>query len=138
MVQGHPSKASLKKKESLALAQKVHLGNLKIPKVPPTCNTNNAEYLDTNDKSSGDDIECTGWTGGVTHYISSDEDPILISDDEEEEEVEELSGSGLEGAIQQNREGLAGTTTMVELSPVAEATVQPGLKLNGLSAIVEQ
>ena len=52
----------------------------KILKVPPTHVINNAEHLDTGDESSGDEIECTGWTGGVAHYISSDEEPILIPD----------------------------------------------------------
>ena len=75
MVQGCPSTVSIKKKESLALARKVRLENLKIPKVPPTHSANDTEYLDAHGESSGDKIECTGWTGGVAQYISSGEDP---------------------------------------------------------------
>ena len=63
-------------------------------------------------ESSSDKIKCTGWSGGVTHYVSSDEEPIFISDDDREEEVEELSGSELEDAIQQCGEGLVGMTTV--------------------------
>ena len=50
-------------------------------------------------ESSGDEVQCTGWSGGVAHHLSSDEEPDFISDDEgEEEDVEELSGSELEEA----------------------------------------
>ena len=47
---------------------------------------------------------------GVVNYISSDEEPLFIS--EEEEEVEDLSESELEEVIQRNRERSQGTTTV--------------------------
>jgi len=77
------------------------------PVPPPNPGTNNTENQDVDDESSGDNnIKCTGWSGGVSHYIPSDEEPIVISDndDDEEEVVEELSGSELEDTIQRYRE----------------------------------
>ena len=63
-------------------------------------------------ESSSDEIKCTGWSGGVTHYVSSNKEPVFISDDDGEEEVEKLSGSELEDTIWQCGEGLVGMTTM--------------------------
>ena len=62
-----------------------------IPAITP--HPGNAENQDADDESSEDDIQCTGWSGGVAHYISSDEEPTFVSDSNEEEEVKELSGS---------------------------------------------
>ena len=53
--------------------------------------------------SSGGEVECTGWSGGVAHYISSDEE-LAATSGGSEDEVDELSGSELEEVIQQNRE----------------------------------
>ena len=52
--------------------------------------------------SSGGEVGCTGWSGGVAHYISSDEE-LAATSGGSEDEVDELSGSELE-VIQQNRE----------------------------------
>ena len=53
--------------------------------------------------SSGGEVECTGWSGGVAHCISSDEE-LAATSGGSEDEVDELSGSELEEVIQQNRE----------------------------------
>jgi len=105
----------LNKNQSLALARQARLEARNIPTTPPSPNPNNAKNQDVDDESSGDEVECTGWTGGVTHY-TSDEEPILVSDGSEEE-VEELSGSELEEVIQRHRERLAGAS--MEETPVA-------------------
>jgi hypothetical protein len=111
--------------------------------MPPHPNPNNTEGQDADNESSGDEVECTGWSGGVTHYISSDEEPIIVSDDdkEEEEEVEMLSGSELEETIQQHSERSGSTTTMEQ--PVTGTTeeltaaVKPLItELNTLSVIM--
>lgn len=119
MVRGRPSKAAAKKKQSLALARQVYLeirkSSVSSSTSTPTPDTKDAETEGIDNESSGEEIECTGWSGGVTHYISSDEDLISISDDsEEEEDVEELSGSELEEVIQRNREKLKGAAGMGE------------------------
>ena len=111
MVQGQPLQATLNKNQSLALAQQVCFKTGKAPpaaKTPPSPNPNNVEDQDADNESSGDGIECTGWSGGVAHYISNEES-ILVSDDKEDEEVKELLGSELEEIIQQHQERLAGT-----------------------------
>lgn len=94
--------------------------------------------------SSRDEVECTGWSGGVAHYISSDEEPIVVSDDdkeEEEEEVEVLSGSELEETIRQHSERSRSTTTMEEpatrtTEELTVAVKRPISELNTLSVIM--
>lgn len=114
MVRGRPTKAALKNKESLALARKIHLETRKTLASASastlTPDDNGTENQENNNESSGSDVECTGWSGGIVHCISSDEEPIFIS--EEEEEVEDLSESELEEVIRRNRERLGGTTTV--------------------------
>lgn len=145
MVHGRPSKASINKKKSLAFARKIRLGTKNFSTAvvsPPTPNAKDAEDQDTEDKSSGEE---TGWSGGVTHCISSDEEPIFVSDDDEGE-VEELSGSELEEAVRQGREGSEGTTVMSQsATTVSEgppamlgATVTPKADPNPFSAIMGQ
>lgn len=119
MVQGRPSNVTLRKKQSLALARQACLEARKPPfqlaVISPTPDPNNAENQDVENESSGDEIKCTGWSGGVTHCISDDEEPIFISDSDgegEDEEVEVLSGSELEEAIQRHGEWSAGKATM--------------------------
>ena len=117
MVQGRPSNTTLRKKQSLTIARKACLEARKTSQlaiIPPTPNPDNAEKQDNENESSGDEIKCTGWSGGVTHYVSDDE-PIFISDndeDEEDEEVEVLSGSELEEVVQQHEEWLVGKATI--------------------------
>ena len=147
MVRGQPSNTALKKKESLALARQACLAARKGSKLaitPPDPNPIYAENQDMEGESSGDEVQCTGWSGGVAHYLSSDEEPDFVSEDEgEEEDVEELSGSELEEA-QRHAEQVAGTTTaeriaagtMVEVSP---ATLKwPIAESDALSAIMDQ
>lgn len=142
---GRPSSAALRKKQSLALARQARLGMRRnsIPAITP--HPGNAENQDADDESSEDDIQCTGWSGGVAHYISSDEEPTFVSDsneeEEEEEEVKELSGSELEEVIQRHRGGSAGATaveqpaagTMEEPSAMVK---QPMAEPNTLSVIM--
>ena len=99
---GRPKTAAKTKKENLARAQQIRVEARKAPPELSSSNTNAAENGEADDESSGDDIECTGWNGSVVHYVSSDDEPIVISDDdtEGEEEVEELSGSELEEVLQ--------------------------------------
>lgn len=120
---GRPSKAALNKNRSLTLARQVRLGvrNTSAAVIsPPTTDVNNVGNQDAANKSSGDEVECTGWSGGVTHCISSDEEQIDASGDNEVEEVEELSGSELEEVIQRNRERFTGKAAIAW--PVARAT----------------
>lgn len=137
---GRPSNTTLSKNQSLALARRVRLeaGKAsKVPTTPPNPSPNNSKNEDADNESSGDEIQCTGWSGGVTHYISSDEEHIFISDDDDDEEevVEELLGSELEEVAQRHRERLAGTTTTKEPSP---APRQPEAEPNTLSIIMGQ
>ncbi|KAF9652333.1 hypothetical protein BDM02DRAFT_3109340 [Thelephora ganbajun] len=81
-----PSNAKSSKKQALALARQVRLEARKASKLattPSSPSPNNAENQDVDNESCGNEIECTGWSGGVTHYISSDEEPIFIGDDED-------------------------------------------------------
>ena len=129
MVQGRLSNAALRKNETLALARKARLV-ARAPTTAATPHPNDVDNQDADNESSGDEIECTGWSGGVTHYISSDEEPIFISDsDEEEEEVEDLSWSEVEEGAQQHREELGGAAAAEQ--PTAEIAEEP-------SAMVKQ
>ena len=107
MAQGRPSKAALKKKQSLSNARKARHPLKNRPTtgvISSGSDTNNAENQPekADDEDSGEEVECTGWSGGVVHYVSSDEEPILVSD--EEEDIDELSGSELEEIMRLNRE----------------------------------
>jgi len=142
MVRGRPSNAALSKNQSLALARQIQL-KARNAITPPSLNSNNTDNRDADSENSGDEIECTGWSGEVTHYVSSDEEPIFVSDDSEEE-VEELSGSELEEVIQRRAERLAGVATtgqpaartMVEEPPVM--LEQPMTEPDMLSVIMGQ
>ena len=143
MVQGRPSKAALNKKKTLALARQVRLEIRHTPTatmVSPIPNTD-TENQDAGDESPGDDIECTGWSGGVTHYISSDEEVDSLSNDSDEE-VEELTGSELEGMIQRNRGESAGVRVATEGLPAPsaklEAPVQQRTEPAAVSVIMGQ
>ena len=129
MVQGRPSNAALRKNEALALTRKARLVS-RAPTAAVTPRPSDVDNQDADNESSGDEIECTGWSGGVAHYISSDEEPIVISDsDEEEEEVKDLSWSEVEEVAQQRREGLGGAVAAEQ--PTAEIVEEP-------SAMVKQ
>jgi hypothetical protein len=111
---GRPTTTTSNKNRALALARQVRLETRRGPLAaipPPIPTPSNVDNHDADDESSGDDIECTGWSGGVVHYISSDEEPIVVSDGESEdsEVVEELSGSKLEEAIQQHSKRVPAT-----------------------------
>ena len=131
----------MNRNQSLALARQARFKTGKAPqaaKTPLSPNPNDVEDQDADDESSGDEIECTGWSGGVAHYISSDEESILVSDDEEEEEeVEELSGSELEEVIQRHRESTTGRPAVRREEPSAMVK-QPIAEPDALSAITGQ
>jgi len=136
MVWGRPSKVMLSKNQTLALARQIRL-EARNPIIPPSLYSGSAENQNADNESSGDEIECTGWSGGVVHYVSSDEEPILVSG--EEEEVEELSGSELEEEIQRRTEQLAGTTAVEQPAEESPTTSeQPTAKPNLLSVIMGQ
>ena len=149
MVQGHPTKATLKKNTSLAFARKMCLKNRKTltPASTPTPTPDDddgnndsdgnedAKNQDFKSERSEDLIECTRWSRGVVNYISSDEEPLFIS--EEEEEVEDLLESELEEVIQQNRERSQGTT-MVEQPVVGVVEEQPEAEPGAFSTIMGQ
>ena len=96
--------------------------------------------------SSEDEIECTGWNGGILHCVSSDNEPIVISDDDSEEFIE-LSGSEPE-EVSEEHPGM--TDTIVQIGPKTtphsvimhgqtkkgwtKAESHGGLGYNGLSA----
>ena len=121
MVLGRPSKAALNKRKSLAHAREIKAKKSSAPSAAPE--TDNTENQDADSESSEDKVvECTGWSGGVAHCVSSDGGPILIGDSDEEV-VEELSGSELEEAVQKNMERSARRT--VEQQPAAAAMEEP-------------
>lgn len=101
---GRLTNAVKTKNKNLAHAQRILLETRKTPPVPTTLEHVTPENGEADDESSGDDVECTGWTGGISNYVSSDDEPIIISDDDEEEEVEKLSGSELEEMAQKHLE----------------------------------
>lgn len=90
---GRPTNAARKKKENLARARQIYTEQRRQAPPEPTHNTEPAESGEVSSESSEGEIECTGWDGGVSHCLSSDDEPIVISDsDSGEEEVEELFG----------------------------------------------
>jgi len=94
---GRPTNAAQTRKKNLARARQIRLEARQTPPEPISPNPDTPENGEADNESSGDEVECTGWSGGVAHYVSSSDEPIVISDDESEEEfVEELSGSELE------------------------------------------
>lgn len=136
MVQGRPSNAVLRKKQSLALARQVCLETRKVS-MAAMPRSNDTENQDADDESSEDEVECTGWSGGVTHYISSDDEPIFVSDSGEEEDVEELSGSELEEVIQRRLARATEVGQPVARTEELSATVKrPIVEPNALSVIM--
>ena len=85
MAKGRPSNAKLTRNKSLALAQEARLKARKDSVVAVVLNADTTENKGADDESSGSEVECTGWSGGLAHYISSDEEPIFIGKSEEEE-----------------------------------------------------
>ena len=143
MVQGRPTKATLKKNKSLAFARKMCLKNRKTLTPTPDDNdggddgdgNKDTKNQDLKSERSEDHIECTRWSGGVVNYISSDKEPLFIS--EEEEEVEDLLESELEEVIQRNRERSQGTTT-VEQPVIGVVEEQPEAEPGTFSTIMGQ
>ena len=124
---GRPTNAAKTRMENLARAQQAKLEARKTPPdSPPHAGTTENGEAD-NESSRDNDIECTGWSGGVSHYVSSDDEPIIISgdDSEDDEEVEELSGSELE-------------ELMGRQLKTPEVTSQPSAELNTYSKIMHQ
>lgn len=145
MVLGRPTKAALNRKKNLALAREIRLKRRKFPALAVVPNTNDAENQDADNESSGGEAaEPTGWSGGVTHCVSSDKEPILIDDGDDDEVVEELSGSGLEEAIRQNMGESRGETgeerpavvAMEKPSATSEAATQSKATRNAFSVIM--
>ena len=107
---GRPTNAAQAKKRNLANARQHRLESRRVPTEPTSSDANTPENGEADDESSGDDIECTGWTGGVIHCLSSDDEPIVISsEDNDGGEVEELSGSELEEVVQERLRKLEAT-----------------------------
>ena len=99
---GRPTDAAQAKKRNLANAQQHWLESRRVPTEPTSSDANTPENGEADNESSGDDIECTRWTGGVIHCLSSSDEPIVISsEDSDGGEVEELSGSELEEVVQE-------------------------------------
>lgn len=145
MVLGRPTKAALNRKKNLALAREIRLNRRKFPAPDVVPNTNNAENQDADNESLGDEVvESSGWSGGVTHCVSSDKELILIEDSDDDEVVEELSGSGLEEAIRQNMGKSRGETgeerpavvAMEKPSATSEAATQSKATRNAFSVIM--
>ena len=138
---GRPSKAMLNLKKSLALARKAQLK----ARTARALNADATEDEGADNESSEGEVECTGWSGGLAHYISSDEEPIFISDsDEEEDEVEELSGNELEELIQQNLKRLTGTNMVGQPAGTAKeplsamASTQLKAEPNAFSVVMKK
>ena len=68
MVQGRLSNAALRKNESLILAQKARL-TARASMAPTTPHQNETENQGADKKTPGDEVECTGWSGGVTYHM---------------------------------------------------------------------
>ena len=118
---GWPTTATLNKNRALTCARQTCLESRRRPPVAALpLHPDPVDNQDADNESSGDEIECTGWSGGIAHYVSSDEETIVVSDDSEEV-VEELSGSELEEVIQHHRERVVASAPTVE-QPTAESS----------------
>jgi hypothetical protein len=120
---GRPTNAAQTKK-NLAKARQIRLDRVQRQASPASTpfNTNTLEDGGADTESSGD-IKCTGWNGGISHWLSSDEEPIIISDDNsEEEEVEELSESEL-GERGQGHLQSPGVTSPLNTEPNAHSAI---------------
>ena len=119
---GRPTTATLNKNRALACARQTRLESRRRPPVAALpLHPDPVDNQDADNESSGDEIECTGWSGGIAHYVSSDEETIVVSDDDSEEVVEELLGSELEEVIQHHRERVVASAPTVE-QPTAESS----------------
>ena len=123
---GRPTNIAKNRKENLARARQIRLEATRAPPEPSSSDTDTVENGQADSESSGDDVKCTGWNGGVSHYVSSDDKLIIISDDNSgEEEVGELSGSELEEVLQRHLKTL-------------EVTLQSSAETNAHSAIMHE
>lgn len=114
---GRPTNAARKKKENLARARQIRMERRRQAPPEPTHNAEPAESGEVSDESSEGEIECTGWDGGVSHCLSSDDEPIVISDsDSGDEEVEELFG-GEVGVMWQKRSESPEDVASLEAKP---------------------
>ena len=118
---GRPTTATLNKNRALARTRQTRLESRRRPPIAaPPLHPDPIDNQDADNESSGDEIECTRWSGGIAHYVS-DEGTIVVSDDDSEEVVEELSGSELEEVIQHHRERVVVSAPTVE-QPMAESS----------------
>lgn len=128
---GRPTNATKAKNRNLANARRILLEAKKTPPAQTPLKSVTPESGEVDNESSGDDIECTGWTGGISHYVSSDDDPIIISDDDndddddDDDEVKELSGRELEEEVPKHSQPL-------------EIASQSTTKLDACSAIMRK
>lgn len=96
---GRPTKAANARKQGLARARQVRLEARRASPRDDSSGTGAAENGQAGDESSGDDAECTGWKGGVLHYVSSDETTVASEGDSEE--LIELSGNEPEEVLEE-------------------------------------
>lgn len=124
---GRPTNAAKTRKKNLARARQIRLEARRAPPKPSPSDTDTGKNGQADNESSEDDIKCTGWSGGVSHHVSSGDEPIIISDNtsEGEEEVEELSGTP------ELEEVLQGSET-------PEVTPQSGAGTDAYSAIMQK
>ena len=81
---------------------------------PPESTPSTSKSTESSEVSDG--IECTGWNGRVSYCLSSDNEPIVISDScSEDEEIEEFV-NGLPEVMQEHPE---------ELKAVSQLSVKP-------------
>ena len=128
---GRPTNATKAKNRNLANARQILLEAKKTPPAQTPSKSVIPESREVDNESSGDNIECTGWTGGISHYVSSNDDPIIIldnnndddDDNDNDNEVKELSGSELEEEVLKHSQPL-------------EITLQSTTKLDACSAIM--
>lgn len=117
---GRPTKATKIKQQNLARARQILLEARQMPPERTSSRSVTPKNGEADNDGSGDEVECTGWTGGVSNYVSSDDEPIIISDDEEEEGVEELPEDELEEVVQKCLQ-----TLEVASQPPTEPNMRP-------------
>lgn len=122
---GRLTNAARTKKKNLAKARRNYLQRRQALPKPVHSSAESTENGQV-EESSGDEIECVGWSGGTVHWLSSDDEPITISDSEsEDEEVEELTGivEDVTEVVESVAEVVQGCSE--ELDATSRSTVKP-------------